>query len=161
MKQQHIFPGVILIGLGIYYLSQQSVIPLSFPVSGWPAIVFLSGIAFFLQAYGGKNTELILPAVILLGIGAHLYLAEKWDHLLDYTGIFILLIALGYFLTYKITNSGKFFFGTFLLLAVIQLFYPQIFQWLGIPEEKMLQFEKFWPFILIAAGSYVFLFKRK
>ncbi|WP_374049113.1 LiaI-LiaF-like domain-containing protein [Neobacillus sp. OS1-32] len=65
MKNQRIFPGIILIGLGAYYLLQQAGVSFFQPFSTWPILMIIVGTAFLGQGYWANDSEAILPGFIL------------------------------------------------------------------------------------------------
>ncbi|WP_062355374.1 hypothetical protein [Bacillus kwashiorkori] len=161
MKGNKLFPSAILIGFGLYVILQNFPILTYLSLFGWPALLFLIGVAFFVQAYGGKQYDFILPAVLFSGLGIHFYLSQQYSIRLDHMGVIILFISLSFFLQYQKTNSGLLYGWLFLILAFIQLFYEKIFQWLGFIQYKIADLNSFWPIILFAVGGYLFFFKRK
>ena len=76
MKNQRIFPGIILIGFGVFFFWQQSKISLFAEFISWPTLLMIVGIAFLCQGYGGKDYESILPGVILTGFGLHFHVVN-------------------------------------------------------------------------------------
>src|SRR5690606_30212432 len=161
MRKQNLFPSIVLIGFGLYFFLQQTNIQISSQFFTWPTILLIVGLAFLIQAYSGNDLEMIVPGILFLGLGVHFHLIQNVHIQLDHIGGIILFIALGYFLRYQKTRNGLFYFWLFLILALIQLFYDKYIQWIGIIEDKRLQFTSLWPIILVIAGAYLFFFKRK
>lgn len=154
MIGQRIFPGIILIEFGLYFFLQQSAFIWVKPYLGWPALLLMTGVAFLVQGYKGDGG--ILPGVVLTGFGLHFYVVDYIGWWANDTGVFILIIALGFLLQYQKTGSGLLHGILFLLLAAITLFYETIKQWAG-PADSLWPF---WPLILISAGGYL-LFVHK
>ncbi|WP_409301998.1 LiaF transmembrane domain-containing protein [Peribacillus sp. SCS-155] len=161
MKTQRIFPGVILIGFGLYFFLEQSQVDIFPGFYTWPTLLCIVGIAFLAQAYAGKDNESILPGVILFGFGLHFHMIERFKAWPDHIGIFILIIALGFILKARKTNSGMFHGLLLLVVSILTLFYDKVFTWLGTLESSFSNALKFWPFVLIAAGGYMLFFKKK
>jgi hypothetical protein len=158
---KNLFPSVILIGFGLYFFFQNADIPFSYPLFSWPTIIFIVGLAFLLQAYVGKDFEMIIPSILFLGLGIHFHLVQYWNIQFDHIGVIILFIALGFYLRYQKTKSGLFYFWLFLILALIQLFYDRFLNWFGGIETRIGGFHSLWPIILVLVGGYLFFFKRK
>ncbi|WP_066063733.1 LiaI-LiaF-like domain-containing protein [Neobacillus soli] len=161
MKNQHIFPGILLIGFGAYFFLQQLNITFFQQISTWPTLLIIVGIAFLGQGYSAKEHASILPGVIMTGLGLHLHLAGRigfWPS--NNIGMLILIISFGLFLRFQKTNSGLFQAFLFLILAVLLLFYDKIAGYFGILQNGMSFVWKFWPALLIVVGIY-FLLKRK
>ncbi|MCM3568372.1 LiaF transmembrane domain-containing protein [Neobacillus mesonae] len=161
MKNQRIFPGIILIGFGIYFLLQQAGVSFFQTFSTWPTLIIIVGLAFLGQGYGAKDAESILPGVIMFGFGLHFLLAGRitsWPH--NHIGMLILIISIGFFLRFQRTNNGLFQAFLFLIISVLLLFYDQIAGYFGLLQSGMSFIWKFWPALLIVVGIY-FLLKRK
>jgi hypothetical protein len=162
MKNQRIFPGIILIGFGAYFFLQQSGITLFQNFYTWPTLIIITGIAFLAQGYVAKDYEAILPGVILLGFGLHFHIAGRLTFWPDNTiGPFILILSLGFFLRFQKTGTGLFQAFLFLVWALLLLFYDKIAGYLGIVQNGMSQILKFWPALIIIIGIYFLLKKKK
>lgn len=160
MKNQRIFPGIILIGFGAYFFLQQTQINLFKEFYTWPTLLIIVGIAFLGQAYIAKEFEGILPGTILLGFGVHFHVVHKLDLWPDHIGAFILIISLGFLLRFQKLGTGLFQGLLFLVLAGLMLFYDKIVAWLGLIENGVSLAWKFWPVVLIFIGIYL-LFKKE
>jgi len=160
MKNQRIFPGIILIGVGIYFFLQHAGISISPQFYSWPTLLIIVGIAFLGQGYIGKDYEAILPGVILVGFGLHFHVLSRFPLLANHIGTFILILALGLFLRYQKTNSGLFQAMLFLILSVFLLFYDNISDYFGYLQDNASTIWKFWPLFLIGIGIF-FVFRSK
>jgi hypothetical protein len=161
MKNQRIFPGIILIGFGGYFLLQQMGLSI-FQQFSWSTILMIIGIAFLGQGYGAKDYEAILPGVIMFGIGLHFQLLNVvtfWPH--NTLGMTILIISFGFFLRFQKVNNGLFQAFLFLIVAALLLFYDKIASYFGLLQNGMSIVWKFWPALLIVIGIYFLLKKKK
>src|SRR5690606_9267597 len=149
------------IGFGLFFLLEGSSFQHSYLIFNWPTMLTIIGIAFLVQASAGKEHELILPGLLLLRIGVHFLVAHLSGVQPDQTAGMLLLIALGFFLRQQKTKVGFIYGLLFLILSLFRLFYSDASQWLGKFGEMLTKLESLWPFILIAAGAYLFLFKRR
>lgn len=157
MKAQRIFPGIILIGFGLYFFLERSQITFFSGFYSWPTFLCIVGLAFLIQAYYGKDNQSILPGVILFGFGAHFHLIKHvaaWPH---HFGIFILIISIGFILQARKTKLGMFYGVTLCILAVFILFYDKVTSLLNFTQNVI----SFWPFVLMAFGVYVLFFRKK
>lgn len=77
MKNQKIFPGLILLGFGLYFYLEHSQIDILKEYLTLPTLLIIVGIAFLGQGYGGKDYEAILPGVILTGFGIHFHIVNR------------------------------------------------------------------------------------
>lgn len=163
MNKQRIFPGVILVGIGLYLFINGKNILLLQQFYQWPTLLMIAGIAFLIQAYGGKDFELILPGVILFGLGLHFHVVNqlRLDNWPNHVEILILIVATGYLLRYLKVRNGLFPGVLFLLIAVIMLFRNQITSAIPILHTSIDFIWKFWPYIFIVLGCYFLFFKKK
>lgn len=161
MKNQQIFPGIILIGFGAYFFLQQSGISLFQNFFTWPTLIIIVGIAFLAQGYLAKEYESILPGVILLGFGLHFHIAGRLSFWPDNSiGPFILILSLGFFLRFVKTGTGLFQALLFFIWAVLLLFFDKITGYFGLVQSGISQIFKYWPALVIVIGIY-FLMKKK
>lgn len=161
VKNQRIFPGIILIGFGIYFYLQQSNITVFQEFYTWPTLLMIVGLAFLGQGYLAKDYEAILPGVILFGFGLHFHVVNRLAIWPNHIGTFIMIISLGFFLRYQKVGTGFFQGVLFLILAVLLLFYDKITGWFGHLENRVSMAWKFWPAALVLIGVYLIIFKKK
>ncbi|WP_040207754.1 LiaI-LiaF-like domain-containing protein [Neobacillus jeddahensis] len=162
MKNQRIFPGIILIGFGAYFLLQQTELTLFQQFYSWPTLIVIVGIAFLGQGFSAREYEAILPGVIMTGFGLHFHLAGHVSFWPTNTiGMLILIISVGFFLRFQKTNNGLFQAFLFLIISVLMLFYDKIAGYLGFLQSGMNFIWKFWPALLIVIGIYFLLKKKK
>jgi hypothetical protein len=161
MKNQRIFPGIILIGFGAYFFMQQSGITLFQQFYTWPTLLLIVGLGFLGQGYLAKDYEAILPGVILAGFGLHFHLVHRVTFWPDHIGTFIFIIALGFLLRYQKTGTGLFQAVLFLILSVLLLFYDKIAAYFGLLQNGVSIAWKFWPAVLIIIGGSLLFIKKK
>ncbi len=157
MKGQRIFPGIILIGFGLYFFLERSQIHIFTGFYTWPTLFCIVGLAFLIQAYYGKDVHAILPGVILFGFGVHFHLVQLIEAWPSHFGIFILIISIGFILQARKTKSGMFYGVTLCILAIFILFYDKVTSLLSLTQNVV----TFWPFVLMAFGVYVLFFRKK
>jgi hypothetical protein len=161
MKNQRIFPGIILIGFGAYFLMQRSNVQLFQDFYSWPTLLLIVGIAFLFQGYGAKDYEAILPGVILAGFGLHFHIVRRLEVWPDHIGTFILIIALGFLLRAQKAGAGFFQGLLFLAISILLLFYDKAEQLLGPLGPGLSSILRFWPAALVLVGLYLLLSKKK
>lgn len=160
MKKQGIFPGIILIGVGIYFLMDQLNLPFLKSVFTWPTLLLIIGVAFLFQAYLSNENQSIFPGIILIGLGVHFHGRELFDFWPDHWAIYTFIIGLAFMARHKKTKSG---FVTGIILTVISLlgfFYDGIIGWMKYIGNAVGWIENSWPIVLIVVGVYL-LFKSK
>lgn len=157
-KGQFIFPGTLLLTFGLFFFIRNS---LNVDLNSWAVALFLVGLAFLFHAYFGKQYESLLPAVLFVGIGIHLHLANMYHFPNDSFGIIFLFLACGFFLRYFKTKTGLFYGWIFLIFAVFQLFPDPIFATLQKIVPGTIDLTALWPLILILTSVYIFFFKRR
>nr|WP_263325532.1 DUF5668 domain-containing protein [Neobacillus sp. Marseille-Q6967] len=162
MKNQRIFPGIILIGLGTYLFLQQSGFTALQTFYSWPTLLIIVGIAFLAQGYSAHDHEAILPGVIFAGFGLHFHLTGKaafWPA--NTIGMLVLFISIGFFLRFQKTKNGLFQAFLFLVLAFLILFYDKFIGYLSFLQNGIDLVWKFWPAIIILIGIYFLFLKKK
>lgn len=157
MKGNHIFPGIILIGFGLYFFLERSNIHIFTGFYSWPTLFCMIGLAFLIQAYYGGDVHAILPGVILFGFGLHFHLGQLIEAWPSDFGIFILILSIGFILQARKTKSGMVYGVTLCILAFFILFYDKITSVLHVNQNII----TFWPFVLVAFGIYVLFFRKK
>lgn len=160
MKNQRIFPGIILMGFGAYFFLQQTGVAVFAQFYSWSTLLMIAGIAFLGQGYIAKEYEAILPGVILTGFGLQFHAASQLAIFNNQNGFFIFIIALGFLLRYQKTHSGLFQTILFLILAIFLLFYDKMAGYLGVIQNQAATGWKFWPILLIVVG-FILLYKKK
>ncbi|WP_053367302.1 LiaI-LiaF-like domain-containing protein [Bacillus sp. FJAT-27245] len=161
MKNQQLFPGIVLIGFGAYFFLEQSGVSFLQNYFTWPTLLIIVGVAFLGQGYFTRDHDAILPGIILTGFGLHFHVAGKVPFWPAHIGSFIAIIAIGFLLRYQKTGNGLFQGLLFLLVTILLLFTDKVGAWLGIVQSNMSLAWKFWPVLLIAIGAWFVFGKRK
>ncbi|MCL7748081.1 LiaI-LiaF-like domain-containing protein [Halalkalibacter alkaliphilus] len=158
MKTQRIFPGVLLIGVGCYYLLQQISIPFDQQLLSWPSILLVLGLALLLQAYIGREYSMIFPGVILFGLAIHFHfqsLANWWP---NHWGVYTSIVGLAFILSARKQKQEGMLIGILLIIFSLLSFASiNPFSWLYDAYSFL---SSLWPIFLIAVGVFLLL-KRK
>ncbi|WP_227936694.1 LiaI-LiaF-like domain-containing protein [Alkalihalobacillus deserti] len=158
MKTQRIFPGVLLIGVGCYYLLQQFSIPFNQQLLTWPSLLFVIGIAFLLQAYFGKEASMIFPGVLLTGLAIHFHLDTIVHWWPSHWGIYTLIVGVSFLFSYVKSKKEGLLPAVILLgLSLFSFTSVNPFLWL---QEGFSFVSSLWPIFLIGVGLLL-LFRRK
>ncbi|WP_062104540.1 LiaI-LiaF-like domain-containing protein [Bacillus niameyensis] len=161
MNKTSYFSGTVALGFGGYFLLQQYQLSPFDNFYTWPTLLVIIGLGFLINGYLGKEYEMILPGVILTGIGFHFHVANRLEVWPNYIGIFLLLIAVGLLLKNIKTGNGLFQGILFLVSSILLLFLDKIQSWSAHYINNLSIIEKGWPYLLIVAGVYLLIAKRK
>lgn len=158
MRRQSVFPGVLFIGIGLYYLVQTLSLPISDQLTSWQIILILIGVGLILQGVISKEGAMIFPGVLIAGLGVHFYFVNKLALWPTTWGMYALILSIAYLASYYKTKKTGLIPGLLLLaLAIIELLYTGFQFWLASTFSFI---GGFWPVILIAVGLYL-VFKKK
>jgi hypothetical protein len=161
MKKQSVFPGIVLIGIGLYFLIDRFHFPALQVFYSWPTLLIIIGIALLAQAYTSRDYQNIVPGFILTGIGVHFHLLNLLKVWPEHWAIFTLIIGIAFLLRYQQTKTGMLPGLLLLVLSIIALFYQEVIGWLSWVGSIVQFVEQYWPFALIAAGVYLLFIKKK
>lgn len=151
MKRPALLPGLILIGLGLYFLLQQFNVPLFQDWLSWPVIMMIIGAAFIVCALFGWDKSFILPGGILLALGFHFYAGRVFSNWPDHWSMFPGSVGVGFLLAYINTRESSYLYPALILLGI-----PTFFYFLN----GFSAIQTWWPVALIAVGVYILLKKK-
>ncbi|WP_270179481.1 LiaI-LiaF-like domain-containing protein [Alkalihalobacillus sp. CinArs1] len=158
MKRQSVFPGVLFIGIGLYFLVQTLSLPISEQITSWQIILILIGVAMIIQGLISKEGALLFPGVLILGLGVHFYFVNKLALWPNTWGMYSLILSVAYLATYYKTKKSGLIPGLLLLaLSIIELLYTGFQLWLASTFSFVGQF---WPLALILIGVYLVVKKK-
>jgi hypothetical protein len=158
LKRQGVFPGVLLIGVGVIFLLQNYNIPFINYIFSWPSILVMIGLAFMFQAYIGKDYHSIFTGVLLVGLGIHFHGLQLFSFWPDHWAVFTAIIGVAFLLRYSKTKKDGLFPGIILLLiSLVAFMYTEFINLFG---SLFAYIENFWPVALIGAGVYFLFFKK-
>lgn len=160
VKNQRYFLGILLIGFGGYFLLQNTKIDFLQQFVGWPTLMMIVGIAMLWQGYAGGEHALIFPGVILFGFGLHYHVVTHLHIWPDHIGVFILIVAFAFILSFQMTGNGLANGLIFLGIAVALLFQDSLNDWIGTLESNGALLLKYWPVLLVGVG-FIFFMKQK
>ncbi|MFD1736004.1 LiaI-LiaF-like domain-containing protein [Bacillus salitolerans] len=161
MKKQGVFPGIILIGIGLYFLLDQLNLYSLKVFYTWPTLLIIIGIAFLAQAYTSRDYQNIVPGFILFGFGLHFHFSILFSFWPEHWAMFTLIIGCAFLLKYQQTKSNLLPGLLLLILSILALFYHEVIGWLGWIGSIVNFIEKYWPIGLIVAGVYLLFIKKK
>ncbi len=152
--KQGVFPGTLIAGIGLYFLSKQWAVPFIGEMDPLPAFLLIIGIGFLLQR---KEPYALFSGIVICGIAVHYYASGTINNWPAIWVIYLLSIGIGFILQYNKTKQSGLWLGAALtILALLSLFAGNA---TGIMGEIVSYTERFWPVILILVGGY--LMKKK
>ncbi|MFC0469443.1 LiaI-LiaF-like domain-containing protein [Halalkalibacter kiskunsagensis] len=158
MKTQRIFPGVLLIGVGCYYLLQQLSIPFAQQLLSWPSILFVIGFAFLVQGYVGPEYSMIFPGALLTGLAIHFHLSSFFNWWPEHWGMYTSIVGISFILSARKTKKEGYLLGSFLIIfSALSFASINPFSWLYDAYSFL---SSLWPVFLIGLGTFL-IFKRK
>lgn len=161
MKKQNTFAGILMIGIGIYFLLKEFNIPILTDFYSWTTILMIIGVALLLNGYIANEKDSIFPGVLLLGLGIHFHGLSYYNFWIDHWGMYLLIISLSLLLSYQKTKRGLWIGILLLIISLFSIFSskkPGWFHWLDLIFYFI---ENFWPVALIIIGIYLLYFKKK
>ncbi|WP_216828832.1 LiaF transmembrane domain-containing protein [Alkalihalobacterium elongatum] len=158
MKKQGIFPGILFIGVGVYFLLQQFDLPFVKQLLTWPSILLIIGLAFLFQSYLGHDSGAVFPGALLVGLGIHFHSIVIFANWPTHWAMFTLIVGLSFLILYLRTKRDGLVPAIILLIiSGFGFFSSDLMHWFVSILDI---FEGFWPILLIALGVYL-IFRRK
>jgi hypothetical protein len=161
MKKHGIFSGILLVGFGLYFLSEQLNLPFLRSFQSWPTLLIIVGLALLGQAYYAREYQQIFSGTILFGFGLHFHFLQYVKAWPNNIGMLLLIIAIGMLLSSQKTKTGFAYGLLFFILSCALLFYDRINQWFNFVENEISVLWKFWPVGLIITGIYLLFIKKR
>lgn len=158
MKRQGVFPGVLLIGVGVIFLLRNFNLPFRNEVFSWPSILLIIGLAVLFQAYLGKDYHSIFTGFLLVGLGVHFHGLQLFSFWPDHWAMFTIIIGLAFLFRYSKTKKGGLAPGILLLLVSLVAFVYTGF--VDLFGSLYTYVESFWPVALIGVGIYLLFFRK-
>ncbi|ANB56036.1 putative membrane protein [Anoxybacillus sp. B7M1] len=161
MKKHGIFSGIVLVGLGIYFLGGQLQLAFLKVFQGWPALLVIFGMALLGQAYYAREYQHIFPGTVLLGFGLHFLLSQLLPIWPKHIGVLFLITSLAFFLSARKTKTGFVQSLLFFILACFMLFSDRFSDFFLLFQTSISSIWRFWPLLLILFGLYILFVKKK
>lgn len=160
MTTQKYFVSTTLILLGIYYLFLMLEWTSVSELSTWAVTIMIFGIAFISQANKGKQADLYLPGLLLLGMG--LYYSFDWLFNIWPSEISAIITGTGIALLFhSFHKGGSYLVGVLTTFVGILITFQEKFVVVQSLFDKSVDFlNTFWPLIIIAAGVYILMRKK-
>lgn len=159
VRNHHIFIGVILLAVGIFFFLDSLHMTFIQTFLDWPLILLVLGIAFLAQGLLGKEVASLFPGTLMLGLGIHFFAASRFTTWPTSWGMYTLILGIAFLVQNVKTKNGGFLTALILIIiSLFELFYDN-FQLILMKVETI--FKGFWPILLIGLGLYFLFFKKK
>lgn len=155
-QRSSLVPGIILVLIGLYLLSDRLPIPWPSFEHGYPFFYLLLGVAYALKIRGFGHTEGVFGTFFWLTLGVF-FILRNFDFI-PYQSwpweIVIVAMGMGYL--------GNFFFkptdrGVLIPAAVfLVLGGGSLLDYYGVLDFPFYDLERYWPILLIAIGAGIF-----
>lgn len=159
MKNQRVFIGTLLIGIGFFFFVDQFQLPYINEMLQWPMILVITGIAFLIHGIIGKEVQSFFPGTLLLGLGLHftgLHFLPTWPRS---WGMYTLIVGFALLIQYFKAKKGSLFTPIILImLSIAELFYARFQDWLSILVTNL---TGLWPLVFVIIGMYLLISNRK
>lgn len=154
MEQRNKSLGLAAIFLGIIFLLENlKVFEFNFK-NIWPEIVILVGLGFAFGYFANrKNTNLIMPAVVLIVYGALFTYSHilGWEHMARLWPVLLLAPGFGFLLLYFLAGKENTALWSASVLIVLSLLFLL----------RFVEYLRYWPALLILGGIVIILFPGK
>jgi hypothetical protein len=157
MKQNN-FSGIVLLGLGLFFLVGRLNVVILQPYLTWPTLLIIIGIALLFQAGAGKDPTALFTGIFLVGLGLHFHAASRLESWPDHLQMVTLLTGVSFLFQYK---KGKNGLVPGLLLTVLSVWFIFFNSNTQSVQYLFADVKNFWPFILMIFGAYLLFFKKK
>lgn len=160
MTNQKYFVSTTLILLGTYYLLLMFNITSIEALSTWAVAITIFGIAFISQANKGRQGDLYLPGLLLLGMG--LYYSFDWLSNFWPSEISAIITGTGVALLFhSFHKKSSYAIGLITTFVGILMTFQEKFLVIESLFDKSVDFlNTFWPLIVIGAGIYILTRKK-
>ncbi|ADU31374.1 LiaI-LiaF-like domain-containing protein [Evansella cellulosilytica] len=160
-NNNNLFPGIILISVGLYFLLRQFNIsfPFSDTVFTWPSILVVIGIVLAFQGFSNRDDTKMFSGSVLLGLGVFFHGAHTFSSWGYHWGYFTLIISIAFFMKYFVhKKDGLTPAIVLLIISGFALYSDKVFSWLNNLTSS---FDLIWPIALVVVGIYVLFFKKR
>ncbi len=169
MKKIGLFPAVLLLMFGIYFLFQKTNAQIFDGLFSWQMSLIVIGLSFLISGHMERDHSTILPGTILIGLGVHLIYAPKVSTWPSHSTMFLCIIAVGLLLTSVSTKTGYIQSVIVFLFALFIHYYDDLMQSLNSKQQMVQMINTVEPLvvplvqpaILILASGAIVLYMKK
>ncbi|MBB6448331.1 membrane-bound ClpP family serine protease [Geomicrobium halophilum] len=158
MKRNNIFIGMIFIGFGVYYLTQEITPTLAEHWLSWETLLIWIGLALSMDGFIRRNGTTLLPGIFMVGMGLHFHAIAIYPNWPTHAGMIATLLGIACLITYLKTKKEFLFIGILLMcIGFLFIFFEPLVQRIETATET---YAFIWPLLLIVTG-FILLFKRQ
>lgn len=160
MKNQNIFFGYLLIGIGVFYLLHHLDFAFLRDYYSWPTLLVIIGVVFLIHSYKENEFQHIFTGTLLVGLGIHFHGLEQYDFWLDHWSVFALIVGIALLMRFFKTKKGLVLSCILIGISIIMIFSISLPDWFNWIYDVVYFLETFWPIALIVIGVYYLRFKK-
>ncbi|AXF55803.1 hypothetical protein [Salicibibacter kimchii] len=158
MKSNQVFPGMVFIGAGVYYLTHLFAPAAANQWITWETMVIWLGLALSIDGFLSKSGPALLPGVFMIGIGVHFHATELYPNWPSHIGTLATFFGIACLIAYLRTKKDFLFIGIVsICIGGLFLFFEPIAERIAEASES---FSFIWPLLLLVLGVFL-LFKGK
>ena len=155
-----LFPGLILIFIGGWFLAQNLGLPLPNVWNLWPAFLVLGGVSSLMNYFsqGRVNSSHIFNATLALLLGAFFFMFSlgfwQWEMMAQFWPLLLIIVGTAFFAQWLVEiRVTRRLILSLVVGGVGVVFLPSTLGWLA--PELAAQIQRLWPIALIVAGIVV------
>ncbi|QQK77131.1 hypothetical protein HUG15_17145 [Salicibibacter cibarius] len=158
MKSSQVFPGMVFIGAGIYFLTHLFVPALASQWMTWETLLIWLGLALSIDGFLSKSGSALLPGVFMVGIGIHFHATGLYPNWPSHIGTLAVFFGIACLIAFLRTKKDFLFAGVLsICIGGLFLFFEPVVERITEASES---FSFIWPLLLLAFGVFL-LFKGK
>ncbi|QQK80954.1 hypothetical protein HUG20_14335 [Salicibibacter cibi] len=158
MKSSQIFPGMVFIGAGIYFLTNIFAPAVAAQWMTWETLLIWLGLALSIDGFLSKSGSALLPGIFMVGIGVHFHATFIYPNWPSHIGILATFLGIACLIAFLRTKKDFLFAGILSVgIGGLFLFFEPVVERIAEASES---FSFIWPLLLLTLGVFL-LFKRK
>ncbi|SDI58617.1 hypothetical protein [Natribacillus halophilus] len=158
MKNNRIFPGMIFIGGGLYYLAYAFAPQFANEWMTWETLLVWLGVALAFEGFFTKSGAAVLPGIFIIGLGIHFHAVTIYPNWPNDVGVIATLLGIACLITYLFARKDTLLLGVLLIcLGALFLFFEPVVANIAEATETI---TFIWPILLLVIGGLL-LFRRK
>ncbi|QDI91048.1 hypothetical protein EPH95_07500 [Salicibibacter halophilus] len=158
MKNNQIFPAMIFIGAGAYYLTHLFAPEVAAQWMTWETLLIWLGLALSMDGFFSKAGSALLPGIFMIGIGVHFHAIALYPNWPNNIGILAAFFGIACMIAFLRTQKDFLFVGILsICIGALFLFFEPAVERIAEASDS---FSFIWPLLLLVLGVFL-LFRRK